>query len=51
MEDFARDVIVQLEFEDGRECVVVVVTWGIADVGLGRGIAEFFARCVGGSTP
>ena len=43
MQNFARDVIVQLELEHGRERVVVVVSRVIVDVRLGSGIAKFFA--------
>ena len=42
-QDFARDVIVELELEDRREGVVVIVGRVIVDVCLGRGVAELFA--------
>ena len=42
MQDFTRDVIVQLKFKNGRESVIVIVSRVIVDVGLGRGIAKFF---------
>ena len=43
MQDLARDVIVQLKLEHGRERVVVIVSGSVVDVRLGRGIAKFFA--------
>ena len=46
MQDFARDVIVQLKLKHGRERVVVIVSRVIVDVRLGRGIAKFFAALV-----
>ena len=43
MQNFARDVIVQLKFKHSRERVIVIIGWGIVDVRLGGGIAKFFA--------
>ena len=45
LQDFARDVIVELELEDGGKGAVVVVGRVIVDVGLGGGVAEFLASC------
>ena len=43
MQDFARDVIVQLKLKHGRERGIVIVSRIIVDVGLGRGVAKLFA--------
>ena len=43
MQNFARDVIVQLKFEDGRERVIIIIRRGVVDVRLGCGVAKFFA--------
>src|SRR5580700_2830602 len=42
MQNFARDVIVQLKLKHGRERVVIIVGWIVVDMGLGRGIAKLF---------
>ena len=43
MQNVARDVVVQLKLEHGRERIVVVVSWRIIDVRLGSSVAKFFA--------
>ncbi len=43
VQNFARDVVVQLELKHRRKRVVVIVGRVIVDVGLGRGVAEFLA--------
>ena len=43
MQDFPRDVVVQLKLKHGRERIIVIVNGVIVDVRLGGGIAKFFA--------
>src|ERR1700751_2902330 len=43
MQNFARDVIVQLKLKDGSKRVVVIVSRVIVDVRFGSGIAKFLA--------
>ena len=51
MQNFARDVIVQLKFKHSRERVIVKIRWGIVDGRLGCGVAKLFAAWCGGSMP
>jgi hypothetical protein len=43
MQNFVRDVVVQLKFKHGRERVVVIVCRSIVDVRFGGGVAKLFA--------
>ena len=43
MQNFARDVVIELEFKHSRERVIVIVRRGIVNVRFGGGIAKLFA--------
>ena len=43
MQNFARDVVVQLKLKHSRECVIVIIRWGIVDMRFGGGVAKLSA--------
>ena len=43
MQNFARDVVVQLKFKHSRKRVIVIIRRGIVDVRFRGGVAKLFA--------
>jgi hypothetical protein len=43
MQNFARNLVVQLKFKHSRERVIVIIRRSIVDVRLGCGVAKLFA--------